>query len=223
VTVVQAELNRRDILGNLVPWLLNTDGTDPVADAAVLAKLEVLRAQIAAGVLVAGIVALDATTLAALENVSAIVSGTVALDSTTLAALENITATIAGPVTIANPTTNPETGLAKETTLHAKFGPAAGTPTTVSGTAAVDVYTPTAGLRSRIKWVGISALASNTAPVDVLIKWSGASGNAYHWSFVEGSGFAHGFIREGAVDEKLQAVCSVAGQSVYVNIDAESF
>ena len=45
-----------------------------------------------------GVVALDAATLAALENIQAAVTGTVALDAATLAALENIQAAVTGTV-----------------------------------------------------------------------------------------------------------------------------
>lgn len=65
-------------------------------DATALAALEEIQAA------VAGTVALDAPTLAALENI--VVSGTVALDSTTLAALEQITATVTGTVALDAPT-----------------------------------------------------------------------------------------------------------------------
>lgn len=82
-------------------------------DSATLAALEAIT--------VSGTVALDSSTLAALESIT--VAGTVALDAPTLAALESITATISGTVavsgtvTVANPTTDPETGLAKDATL----------------------------------------------------------------------------------------------------------
>jgi hypothetical protein len=49
---------------------------------------------------VANAIALDAATLAALENITATVSGTVELGATTLAALESITATVSGTVEI---------------------------------------------------------------------------------------------------------------------------
>lgn len=65
--------------------------------AATAAKQEALLAKLQAGVAaaVSGTVALDAATLAALEQVTALVSGTVALDAPTLAALEQITVTAA--------------------------------------------------------------------------------------------------------------------------------
>lgn len=91
--------------------------------------------------IVAGI-PLDVASLAALESIT--VGGTVELGATSLAALESITATgpltdtqlraspvpvsgtfypgtqpVSGTVTVANPTTNPETGLAKDATLAA--------------------------------------------------------------------------------------------------------
>jgi hypothetical protein len=42
VVGVEAELVRRTPSGDIVPWYLNEDGTDPVKDTAVLAKLDEL-------------------------------------------------------------------------------------------------------------------------------------------------------------------------------------
>lgn len=64
------------------------------------AKLEAVRALLAAALSVQGTVALDAATLAALESISAVVSGTVALDAPTLAALETINAVCSGTVAL---------------------------------------------------------------------------------------------------------------------------
>lgn len=81
--------------------------------AATLAALETINAVVTGAVTVSGTVALDstslsaletielgATTLAALENITATISGAVALDSATLAALESISATIINTVTV---------------------------------------------------------------------------------------------------------------------------
>lgn len=81
--------------------------------AATLAALETINAVVVGAVSVTGTVALDATslsaletvsldaaTLAALENITATISGAVALDSATLAALESISATVINTVTV---------------------------------------------------------------------------------------------------------------------------
>lgn len=71
---------------------VTVDGTVAL-DAPTLAALE--------NVVVSGTVALDAGTLAALETINAVVSGTVELGATTLAALESITVTVSGSVAVA--------------------------------------------------------------------------------------------------------------------------
>lgn len=124
-------------------------------DAATLNALESVTAAVTGSVAVTSMpaVALDAATLAALESVTAAVTGTVALDAPTLAALESITATVGNfpasypipaaqvsdlkLVTVANPTANPETGLAKETTLagvSSGVGTDGATPPAIPGT-----------------------------------------------------------------------------------------
>lgn len=65
---VTVEMLRRtnDVAGTLVSWLINPDGTEPVADAVARDRLEAIR------VLLAGTLktSLDAPTLAALETIS---------------------------------------------------------------------------------------------------------------------------------------------------------
>jgi hypothetical protein len=100
---VEAELKRRDPNGALIGWLLNEEGTDPVADAeartslaSIVTKLGDILTELQQKLEPGGTVALDA-------------GSTVALDAPTLSALE--------VVTVANPTADPETGLAKDSTL----------------------------------------------------------------------------------------------------------
>jgi hypothetical protein len=81
-----------------------------VVDIDARTKLEAIRVLLASGVNVSGgTVALDASSLAALETINAIVAGTVALDAASLAALET--------VNVANMVPAVETGLAKDATL----------------------------------------------------------------------------------------------------------
>lgn len=198
-------------------------------DAPTLAALEAIT--------VSGSVALDAPTLAALESVTAAVTGTVALDAPTLAALESVTAVVSGAVTVSGtvavsnlPATQAvsavslplPTGAASESTLAARFGVVSGGPSTVSALGDTTVYTPGAGMRVRLKWVGLSSPSTNTAPTTATVKWSGASGEIYRWSMGAPGAFAHGSVREGAVNESLIVNLSAA-QSVFVNLDVEEF
>jgi len=73
---------------------VDTSGSVIALDAATLAALEDITAT------VSGTVALDAATLTALEDINATVSGTVSLDAATLAALEDVTATVSGTVAL---------------------------------------------------------------------------------------------------------------------------
>ncbi len=120
---VQVELLRRTPLGALVSWLLNADGSEPVADDVARQRLQGLLDRLDRALTVQGVVALDPPTLTALEQVNASINGSVdvadrvgralgvvALDATSLAALEQ--------VSVANPTADPETGLAKDVTLE---------------------------------------------------------------------------------------------------------
>lgn len=54
---IEAELRRRNQSGTLVPWTVNDDGTDPVADAAVLEALGEIRDHLAGGLDVSPIIA----------------------------------------------------------------------------------------------------------------------------------------------------------------------
>lgn len=106
--------------------------------------------------------------------------------------------------------------------LESKFGPSHGTPQTLSTSGDHDVYVPVSGYRVRLKWVGFSSPDSNTATVLATLKWSGATGSIYAWDLSAPGAFAHGTVREGAVDEKL--VVNLDGaQTVRVNLDVEEF
>lgn len=90
------------VLGDLFTELTAKfeSGQEVALDATTLAALESINSTIS------GTVALDATTLSALETINAVCSGTVALDAGTLSALENITATISGSVAVTGPLTD---------------------------------------------------------------------------------------------------------------------
>jgi hypothetical protein len=114
---VEAELRRRDTNGELVDWVVNPDGTEPVADSDARAKLQAIIDRLNA-LTVGGTVALDASTLAALENV--VVMGAVDVANHPVAyPLPAAQVTDLKTVTVENPT---ETGLAKEQTLSQVLG-----------------------------------------------------------------------------------------------------
>lgn len=77
---------------NVASGTFDATGSVVALDAATLAALEDITA------VVSGTVGLDAATLAALESIT--VSGQVSLDAATLAALEDVTATVSGTVAL---------------------------------------------------------------------------------------------------------------------------
>jgi hypothetical protein len=109
---VEAELRRRSTTGALVDWVVNPDGTEPVADSDARAKLQTVIDKLSAALTVGGTVALDAATLAALETITASVSNFPASYPLPAAQVTDLKT-----VTVTNPTANPETGLAKDATL----------------------------------------------------------------------------------------------------------
>lgn len=128
---VNAELKRRLPDGSLASWNLNTDGTDPVADAEVRARLVEILTRLREQLSVTGTVALDAPTLAALEQITVTVSNAetgLAKEATLAAVLTELSQKLE-PADLANLATNatlvevrdrlPVTGLATETTLEA--------------------------------------------------------------------------------------------------------
>lgn len=110
---INVELLRRNALGVLVSWLINDDGTEPVADATTHDRLSALTARLDQPLTVGDAAAQDRL-LAILNRLDQVltVAGVVGLDAGTLAALENV------GVTVTNPTANPETGLAKDATIE---------------------------------------------------------------------------------------------------------
>jgi hypothetical protein len=118
---VEAELKRRNTSGALVGWVVNPDGTEPVADADARAKLQTVIEKLSAALTVGGTVALDAATLNALENITATIANHPAdypLPAAQVAALKEVVAAVSGTVSVANMIPATETGLAKEATLQ---------------------------------------------------------------------------------------------------------
>lgn len=110
---VSVELLRRTSLGALVAWLINDDGSEPVADQVARDRLLAIATRLDQPLTVGDALAQNRL-LAILSRLDQTlpVAGVVGLDAGSLAALENVTATVA------NPTANPETGLAKDATLE---------------------------------------------------------------------------------------------------------
>jgi hypothetical protein len=106
-------------------------------------------------------------------------------------------------------------------TLQSRFGVSTGFAQSVSSPGATTVYTPAAGSRARLKWIGLSSPAGNTAETVVSIRFA-AGTPFYIWNMGAPGAFAHGTVREGGVDEPL-IVSLTAGQMVYVNFDVEDF
>lgn len=105
--------------------------------------------------------------------------------------------------------------------LLKRFGKVSlGTPQTVSASGDTTVYTPTAGKAIRLKWLGLSSPSTNTANTTATVKLGGVA--LYKWEMGAPGGFAHSFVREGAVNAVLVVNLSAA-QTVQVNFDLEEF
>lgn len=104
--------------------------------------------------------------------------------------------------------------------LLARFGVSSGAPATVSAIGSSIVYTPTAGKRVRLKWIGLSSPSTNTATVLVTILLGGTP--IYLWDMGAPGAFAHGTVREGPVNGVLSVSLSDS-QVVRVNFDVEEF
>lgn len=107
-----------------------------------------------------------------------------------------------------------------ERALLNRFGPVTGTPVTVSASGDTTIFTPSAGKRVRLKWIGLSSPSSNTASVLVTVKLGGSP--IYLWDMNAPGAFAHSSVREGPVDGALSVNLSSA-QTVRVNIDVGEF
>ena len=105
--------------------------------------------------------------------------------------------------------------------LTKRFGAVSlGAPQTVTQQGNTTVYTPTAGKSIRLKWLGMSSPSTNTATTVATV--SLGSNTIYIWDMGAPGAFAHGSVREGAVNGTLVVNLSVA-QTVHVNMDLEEF
>lgn len=98
---LEAELQRRLSGGSLAAWRLVADAlntetgeSDPVIDYGVRAKLDAILTELQQKLEAGQAVELGATSLAALESITAVISGDINLSASTLAALETINAVV---------------------------------------------------------------------------------------------------------------------------------
>lgn len=104
--------------------------------------------------------------------------------------------------------------------IRKRFGVSSGSAQTVSSSGDTTVYTPASGRHIRLKWIGLSSPSSNSASVLVTVKIGSIT--LYIWDMGAPGAFAHGTVREGAVNEVLKVNLSDA-QTVRVNFDLEEF
>jgi hypothetical protein len=109
----------------------------------------------------------------------------------------------------------------QDQTVDKRFGVVSGTPQTVSLAGDTTIYTPAAGHRVRLKWVGLSSPSTNTATVIATVKWSDGT-LIYIWDLGAPGAFAHSSVREGAVDASLVVTLS-GSQTIRFNLDVEEF
>jgi hypothetical protein len=109
-------------------------------------------------------------------------------------------------VTVANPTTNPETGLAKEATvthMRNKFAPGLRTTQAATFASVGDnvVYAPAAGKKVRLHWLGMSSSQNNDGENKVTVKFGPAGQAKYIWRMGNPGAFSHWEPIDGAVGE----------------------
>jgi hypothetical protein len=128
---------------------------------------------------------------------------------------------VSGTITVANPTTNPETGLAKDATLLRRYGDHVTKAGVVSTIGDNTLHTPAAGRRIRLYWVGLSTSQDNTAENLIQVKLTDADGTVkYRWYLGNPGAFVGGRTIEGNVDEPLILNLATA-DPVSWNVDLE--
>lgn len=160
-----------------------------------------------------------------------VTSQKLAIDAMGRIGLSNFPASypVTGTVTVSNPTTNPETGLAKDihlTPVTNRFSPSAGNAVEVTASGDTAIYTPTPGKAIRLKWLGLSSHPTGTAAVKVQAKFGTGGTPFYIWWMGAPGAFAHGVVRESAVNDVLYVNCDVApgaSKPLLVDIDVEEF
>jgi hypothetical protein len=111
---------------------------------------------------------------------------------------------VSGTVTVSNPTTNPETGLAKDATLLRRFGDHVTKAGVVSTIGDNTLHTPTSGKKVRLYWIGLSTSQDNAAENLIQVKLTDADGTVkYRWCLGNPGAFVGGRTIEGSVNEPL--------------------
>lgn len=213
---IEAELKRRDELDALQAWKIVTDAknaltslSDPVVEFGLREALGDLT---------------DAATASSVIGLLKFLKGNLATD----AAVQAVDATLQGIDTkVATETTLQ--GVATENTLlpiHNRFSVKTGTPAVVNASGDTVLHTPAAGKRIRWSWVGLVTV-ENSASVEVTLGFGTGGGpittEVYKLKMGKTFAFAHGMVREGAVDQDLTINLSAGSQPVYVNYDLEEF
>jgi hypothetical protein len=107
---VEAELKRRNPSGDLVAWQVNDDGSDPVSDAEVRSRIGATTDVEATA---------NGSVVAILKRLRTLLTNIFDRQGDGSAKTQVTNFPADQTVTVTNPTANPETGLAKETTLQA--------------------------------------------------------------------------------------------------------
>jgi hypothetical protein len=148
-----------------------------------------------------GIVSLTQAVLDALETISV---GNFPASYPVTGTFWQATQPISGTVTVANPTTNPETGLAKDATLLRRFGDHVTKAGVVSTIGDNTLHTPTSGKKVRLYWIGLSTSQDNAAENLIQVKLTDADGTVkYRWCLGNPGAFVGGRTIEGSVNEPL--------------------
>jgi hypothetical protein len=107
-------------------------------------------------------------------------------------------------VTVANPTADPETGLAKDATLLRRYGDhvtKAGFTTTAGDNT---LHTPAAGKKIRLYWIALSSSQDNAAENLIQVKLTDSDGTVkYRWRMGNPGAFAGSRTIEGNANEAL--------------------
>lgn len=123
-----------------------------------------------------------------------------------------------GPVTAANPFD------VRDTVITKRFGVVSlGAPSGVISVAGpTTLYTPTAGMKVRLKWIHLAGSQNNSAEVVATIKLGTVT--VYIVPLSNPGVFSHASLREAVnANDLLTITLSPAGQNVYANFDVEEF
>lgn len=120
-------------------------------------------------------------------------------------------------------------GVAQDATnlpIRNRFAPSTGNAVEVTASGDTIIYTPAAGKRIRLKWIGLSSHPTGAAAVKVQMKFNPGGTAFYEWYMGAPGAFAHGVVRESAVNDVLYVNCDVAPgapKPLLVNIDVEDY